>query len=253
MRGSYMRDLVARSRMCSGFSLIELLVVISIISILFSLLSPALKKARNAAGDISCLSNVKNISIAGQLYQMDNEAWIYPPFVSNSIITHPYDANWRLVFYWNYLNQNTDVFRCPRIRRGAIFNIHGNDHEQYVDKNAPGVSVYGINIMWNRWNGTSPDTWRGWSQVRISQVKRPSGTVAFSGGINGNVGIQGEYPPGHILMTVGGDTGWIDFTRHDNRTPVAFVDGHTRFVEHENLFNINEIGPERWYKFLAWY
>jgi prepilin-type N-terminal cleavage/methylation domain-containing protein/prepilin-type processing-associated H-X9-DG protein len=236
-----------------GFTLIELLVVISILSILLTLLFPAFQEARNSTEDVVCLSNMKSIGLAGQSYLTDHGEWIYPAWISNNINAHPYDANWRWVYYWNYLNEDKDVFRCPRVRRGVNFNIRGGDHEQWVDRNAPHVSVYGINVMWNRWKNFNPDTWVGWSKVKFSQIMEPSKTVAFSGGMNGGWSIQGEYPPGHIVMSVPGDTGWIDFTRHDNRAPIAFADGHARYVEHEKLFNVNAQGPERWHNFLAWY
>ncbi|HOQ04621.1 MAG TPA: type II secretion system protein [Anaerohalosphaeraceae bacterium] len=56
-----------------GFTLIELLVVIAIISLLLSIIVPAVKMAKRKAATAVCLTNVKNLTLAWYSYQGEND------------------------------------------------------------------------------------------------------------------------------------------------------------------------------------
>lgn len=61
-----------------GFSLIELLVVISIIALLIGILLPVLAGARQSAQRVTCSSNLRQLGIAVSLYTNDSDD-LYPP------------------------------------------------------------------------------------------------------------------------------------------------------------------------------
>jgi prepilin-type N-terminal cleavage/methylation domain-containing protein len=54
-----------------GFTLIELLVVIAVIAVLAALLLPALSGAKSRAQQIQCISNLRQIALAGTMYNSD--------------------------------------------------------------------------------------------------------------------------------------------------------------------------------------
>ena len=56
-----------------GFTLIELLVVIAIIAVLMAILMPALNRAREQGKRSTCLSNLKQLTLAWIMYADDND------------------------------------------------------------------------------------------------------------------------------------------------------------------------------------
>ena len=93
-----------------GFTLIELLVVIALIGILAAMVFPVFARARESARRAVCLSNVKNIALAIQMYLSDYGAlppnehrpevisyfenkWIPPGALSYTKRTHTFDGH----------------------------------------------------------------------------------------------------------------------------------------------------------------
>jgi prepilin-type N-terminal cleavage/methylation domain-containing protein len=82
-KGIYMSDcvrkLVANTRHCfKGFTLVELLVVISIIAMLLAVLMPALSKAREQGKKVICMSDLRQLSTAWISYaNSNNDALVF--------------------------------------------------------------------------------------------------------------------------------------------------------------------------------
>ncbi len=64
--------------MKKAFTLIELLVVIVIIAILAAILFPVFARAQEKANEVRCLSNLKQIGLADNMYASDNEGFLVP-------------------------------------------------------------------------------------------------------------------------------------------------------------------------------
>ncbi len=111
-----------------GFTLIELLTVIAIISVLAALLLSALARAKGSALGAACISNLRQLTLAEQLYRGDNNGFFVPNHgdVRGPIATAKGLQTWANGFMTlgghfvaknsgpnNYDNINTELFMNP--------------------------------------------------------------------------------------------------------------------------------------------
>ena len=124
---------VETSREKTGFTLLELLVVMATTSVLAGLLFPAVSGAAGRAGSTVCLNNLKQIQSCWLLYGQDHDDFVPPnlssnrsgiwrstpdSWIGNSSAVHDRDTRAienGLLFRYDY-NRVPAVYRCPSDR-----------------------------------------------------------------------------------------------------------------------------------------
>ncbi len=167
------------SRSTPSFTLIELLTVIAVLLVLFSLVLPALAKARKKTFTIRCQNNLRQIGVAAiSMYTTDYDGYAMPA-----------DFGSPLYSWANYLSGKDDMgdpqlYACPSYGKRDCFNPYGGTASARV-----GNSSYVMNtIKKNCWGSATLDTdpakSRGWcngtrNPVRMNRVNQPASTVVM--------------------------------------------------------------------------
>jgi prepilin-type N-terminal cleavage/methylation domain-containing protein len=106
-------------RIRSGFTLIELFVVIAIIAMLAALLFPVSAQVRDKARSSACLSNLKQIGTGLHLYLQDyDETYPLNRFDGHGDDCKPLGYTWKKAIQ-PYV-KNTEVWVCPSAKHASI-------------------------------------------------------------------------------------------------------------------------------------
>jgi prepilin-type N-terminal cleavage/methylation domain-containing protein/prepilin-type processing-associated H-X9-DG protein len=219
-----------RRSISRAFTLIELLVVIAIIAILAAILFPVFAQAREKARSTACLSNLKQIGTATQMYLQDYDERLFfrastsSPSVSRSgAIVPSNQALWQ-VYWWNALMpyiKNQQIFTCPSDRNPTLSkDVNGNAviKRSYIAiRAAEAMGLAQIDfpaevlIFVDKWDQTA-----GPNPTAIGD----SWIEPFNGDF--------DYYPTYGRMALAGD-------RHEGGLNGSFFDGHAKWLKGQSI------------------
>ena len=202
----------------SGFTLIELLVVIAIIAILAAILFPVFARAREKARQASCLSNVKELTLAIMMYTQDYDERLPGSYIYVSGTWPP-----RI---WPYVMSGTTsgregIFTCPSFPGPYNFNPPLNIGPAYLSY---GYNFRHLNISYSL------------GGLALADVEKPANTIIIADSGPGRYG-DGTWGVGMAYVidwcsladVLGGKIYWYPvYTRHNGMANVGFVDGHAK-------------------------
>lgn len=190
-----------------AFTIVELLVVISIISILAALLMPGLKAARDTARSTACLSNLRQLSLAISSYKNDFDA--FPVYNNGAASNWGWsDSQGALSSYLPLTTYNRSILHCPAL---PPTDLGGNLY--YEPDYAMNYYMFGEVL---KGVGYTPD-----------QIPSPAQRVLVVDSFPGQPFVQ----PWISIPGAGfGGTGNIA-RRHHGGSNYLFVDGHVQWSE----------------------
>lgn len=217
-----------KSFIVNNFTLIELLIVISIIAILAAMLLPALISARNKAKEISCASKLNQIGLAQANY-LGTYDDIFPPYEYNTGGATSY--RW-MALYAPYLDIPVQTGSGTYKQNGPF----GCPSQLKWRENSSGSGNYSISYGYNQGSlGTSnytPQTNYGIDityPLKITQIRKPTEQLSHTDSWYNTTGAyRSEGNPN-------GNQASLCF-RHNKRANTLYVDGHVFAEDQQRLW-----------------
>lgn len=218
------KKIKTHKNIAGAFTLIELLVVIAIIAILAAMLLPALARAKESGKRIACLNNLRQLSLAAQMYVSDNQGF-YPPRANTD--------RWPDKLFDAY-GRNVKLLLCTTETKNPESN--GSSTSNNVADAAP--RSYFINGWNDYFAGTTNSGTNLGDSLKENAILHPSDTILFGE----KATDHGDYYM-DLLENGGNDfSGVLDQERHDGKSGsnYAFTDGSARYLKnHMALYPLN--------------